>query len=89
MKEYKVSESKILIHLDHGDLAVISRALGSGAARELSMISVITNETEPYEKPCPALLVRLCTLSVGPTAWGCRGCDAVLHRPPQPGPGVL
>lgn len=48
MKEYKVSESKSLIHLDHGDLAVISLALGSGMARELSMISVIANGTEPY-----------------------------------------
>lgn len=29
MKEYKVSEPKSLIHLEHGDLAVISLALGS------------------------------------------------------------
>lgn len=48
MKGYKVSKSESLIRLDHRDLAVISLALGSGTARELSMISVIANGTEPY-----------------------------------------
>lgn len=89
MKEYKVSESKSLIHLDHGDLAVISLALGSGTARELFVISVAADGTEPDWKPRPALPVWLCTLGAQITACGCWGCDAVLHQALQPVPGVL
>lgn len=83
MKEDKVSESKSLIHVDHGDLAMISLALGSDTARELSVIFV----TDPDWEPRPAPLVWLCTLGAQITVWGHWGCDAILHQSPQPGPG--
>lgn len=65
MKDYKVSESKSLIHLDHGDLAVTSLALGSAMARELSMSSVSANGTELDWKPHLALHRRQPNHSVG------------------------
>lgn len=80
MKDSKVSEPKSrLIHLDQEDLAVISPALGSGTARELSLIPVTANGTELGWKWCPVLLAWVCTPAIHIKVQGGLACDAELH----------
>lgn len=63
MKGCKVREPQSLTHLDHGDLAVISFAPGSGTARELSLVCATAAGTELGWEPYPALPGWLCTPS--------------------------
>lgn len=58
-----------------------SRAPGSGTARELSLISVTANGTQPDWEPRPAPPVWLYTLGSLCTARGCRVFDVVFRWP--------
>lgn len=63
MKGCKVREPQSLTRLDHGDLAVISLAPGSGMARELSLVCATATGTGLDWEPYPALPGWLCTAS--------------------------